>query len=1647
MKRILYCCLVLLSLCFYSELNAQTPTFSITQNPLCYNTSGSYQSTAAIVAPNPAADSYSWTVVTGSPGCTPSFTPFGTTAVPPQTSVSIAIDIPCCGNYTVVCFAMLNGLPIATVPQNTLFSGGFSVGVIYCPNGASVTPSATNICIGSTTSLTAAAPGATAWAWSSGQTTSVIAVSPTVNTCYSFTATTAAGCTITSSAPGCVSVQAITATVSPASQSMCAGSPVSFTANATVVSNSSVTPGTTITGYQWYDPTSTAIGSAATATAFATGGNYTVVVTHTGVAGTCTLEALSAVVITTNIPVTLTPSSFSICPAPGCVTLTAASIQTAAANYTWTESGTVGTFTGNPVVRCNGPRSYTVDVDYFGCPGTASVTIGLLTLTPTLTSSALTSCPSRSLTLTASGAINYTFSATPAVGTPTANLGSNTTGTFVHTPTGLSLPMQYCVLTESTGCTGTTCIVVNTRTLTPTLTASSPSVCNGSTFTLTASGSGVYAGASYTFSAGYNANIGIANPVIHTPPTGTLFPRTYSVTVDSAGCRGVGFVTVDSLVLHPILSSASPSICLGTSLTLVSTGGAGTQFTFFASEPKFDLGATSTSISTLGNNFTAHTPTPIYNPTTTVFNYTVVVDSAGCKGIGTYSIGILDLGPTLSLTTLPASGSVCPGSTVTIQALGSINYSFTSPPSTQFYTVTSAGGSDTVFATANVPFNIPPSGVVYTVQADSAGCVGSKTLVVREFKLAPDIILTPTLVCSGQPVTLTSTLVSSGTYSFYSATTAAPVPSLILSSTSFSTTHNPTIQTVYWVVVDSSGCTSIIPPPTKTITLRPDLPLLPSTAAASVCPGISTTLSVVAPTTALNYTYTWSQVTGTGQIAPPLNSQSVVAYPTSNSSYSVHVLDSLGCVGNTVISVGIDPGISFPILLASSGSTICQITGQAPQSVTLSASSTVTPLSLGTINYTWTPITGLSPSNTGTSVISSPTVSTLYTVIGDNGYGCVGQNTISVHVGVVPVPTITPLYTSVCPGFTSTLTAFGANSYTWTGSPASFTAPIAQQSISVGPGTYAVLASNGGGCTNTAVQTITIAPPLNIYVTSSSPTTCISSNSPKFSKPVQLSATGAGSYVWFPYNPIHMTYSLGPTTNVRPPVTTVYTVVGTSPICSGYTVITVNVIDQFGMNVTPPLPAMCLGDSLVLSVTGIDFTKAVGPLSAMTYSWTEALNAPPISITSYFSPTVAVYPQNTTTYTTEVRDSRQCISFPKLVTVTVLPRPITAIAIPTINSVATNTVCFVGLNPGALDVTIDLTGNNMNTGLQFGVVPTYTWISPYSPTHVSILTPVNNNAITVNAPIKLLDSSAVAIYTLISGYNGVQGCKRIDTVSVRVVDCRPVRTITFTTVEKVDTICARNCITYINQTDTMAGGPQTYTWTFKGGSPSISNAQNPTVCYNFPGAYDVILQVANPYPLITTSGEAPGSAFAIGTLKYIKVVDIPNVTIVSPGQVRSDTTVRFGQTVNLNASGARSYEWSPSYNISSLSKANVTVSPFKTTQYILTGYNSKGCLSSDTINVIVVEDCGEMYVPNAFTPNNDGNNDVLYVRGICLQSLTFMIFDRWGEKIFETADQSRGWDGTYKGQALNSGVFVYRLEGKTYDNKAFSRKGNITLLR
>lgn len=87
------------------------------------------------------------------------------------------------------------------------------------------------------------------------------------------------------------------------------------------------------------------------------------------------------------------------------------------------------------------------------------------------------------------------------------------------------------------------------------------------------------------------------------------------------------------------------------------------------------------------------------------------------------------------------------------------------------------------------------------------------------------------------------------------------------------------------------------------------------------------------------------------------------------------------------------------------------------------------------------------------------------------------------------------------------------------------------------------------------------------------------------------------------------------------------------------------------------------------------------------------------------------------------------------------------------------------------------------------------------------------------------------------------------------------------------------------------------------------------------------------------------------------------------------------------------------------------------------------------------------FVPQVFSPNGDGENDILYVRGFKILSLKFIVYNRWGEKVFETTDKNIGWDGNYKGKDAQSSVYVYYLDAEVEDYGRYTQKGNVTLMR
>lgn len=114
--------------------------------------------------------------------------------------------------------------------------------------------------------------------------------------------------------------------------------------------------------------------------------------------------------------------------------------------------------------------------------------------------------------------------------------------------------------------------------------------------------------------------------------------------------------------------------------------------------------------------------------------------------------------------------------------------------------------------------------------------------------------------------------------------------------------------------------------------------------------------------------------------------------------------------------------------------------------------------------------------------------------------------------------------------------------------------------------------------------------------------------------------------------------------------------------------------------------------------------------------------------------------------------------------------------------------------------------------------------------------------------------------------------------------------------------------------------------------------------------------------------------------------------------------------------------------------------------------DSNRCSTNGSVTVIVKPkppetNCGDLFVPTAFSPNNDGQNDIFYVRAGCISTFHLIIYDRWGNKVFESNNINDGWDGKYLGQPENTGTYVYYFEGTYTNGNSFSKKGNVALVR
>jgi gliding motility-associated-like protein len=179
-----------------------------------------------------------------------------------------------------------------------------------------------------------------------------------------------------------------------------------------------------------------------------------------------------------------------------------------------------------------------------------------------------------------------------------------------------------------------------------------------------------------------------------------------------------------------------------------------------------------------------------------------------------------------------------------------------------------------------------------------------------------------------------------------------------------------------------------------------------------------------------------------------------------------------------------------------------------------------------------------------------------------------------------------------------------------------------------------------------------------------------------------------------------------------------------------------------------------------------------------------------------------------------------------------------------------------------------------------------------------------------------------------------------------------------------------------------------------------------------------------------------------------------NVSVLSQSAIdafASDTIVLVGSEVTLTAipNGNYNYQWTPQQNLSTPTSYQTTAIVNQTTTYYVQ-INEGNCSIGDTVIVYCfTNDCKppQIYVPNAFSPNGKGRNDILYVRGPNIDEMLFRIYNRWGQLVFESRDQMIGWDGSFEGKKLDPDVFDYYLSVKCIGGVEEIIKGNVTILK
>ena len=955
--------------------------------------------------------------------------------------------------------------------------------------------------------------------------------------------------------------------------------------------------------------------------------------------------------------------------------------------------------------------------------------------------------------------------------------------------------------------------------------------------------------------------------------------------------------------------------------------------------------------------------------------------------------------------TAPVAFNLCalhipPDANTGTQDIRVVRFTAGAPPAyagttTSYVTLLSVSGvASTTTVTCNIPINV----------GDIIGIYGSRSSICANSYGAANVATT----IMGMPTILRR----SGTQNCLGSTATWPLP--IWSEVAFN------IGRIYMFY----NCC-----PTPTITAVTSPTSVCSGASIAILGGGATTYTwmpgssnsssiTVTPTVTTSYTLSGSTAgcTGTKTVSVIVNPTPTISVLASNSVICSVGSTSLIASGASTYtwSNGITNGVAFSPTVTSTytviGSSALGCTNTAVRTIsvnpipiisvnspTLCSGFTTTLIPTGATTYSWS--TGVSSS----SIAVSPTLTTNYTVTGTS-LGC-STSTVA-NVAVSSSPTLTVNNATICAGQTATLVASGALLYAWS------TASISN-SISVSPlttTTYTVIGTNAIGCTSASLVTVVVNPMPIVSV--NSPTICSGQTA-------TLTASGASTYSW-------NTGSLLNPILVSPTASTIYSVTGTSLGCSTTTVVTV---------IANPLPVMSVNSSTIC----IGQTTTLTASGANSYLWNTGSTSNPFII----SPLVS------TTYTV-VGSTLGCTQL-AISTVIVNPLPILSANSASMCSGQSSLLSATGANTYTWSPGINLnttTGSfvsaNPSTSITYTILGTSisgcvnsTTSSLFVLATPSLIAVANPSAVCAGTSIDLTVSGALnytwtpagvftssltitpastSVYSVLGeNVSGSLSCTSTQTVLVTVLSPGVVTT------SNTDSLC-------IGESKVVfASGGTTYSWL-------------PTVGVTNPNAASTLVKptVTTEYTVtVSTNGLCPGT----GTVKII----VNPLPIVYAG---NDTTINIDEAYVLNGtSNVTNFGFlNPAGTVLSCNFCSVVeVTPKVNTCYLLKAESSQQCVAYDEICIKVTKEYG-LFIPNAFSPNGDIDNDLFIPVGYGLTSIKLTVFDRWGTQVFKSHNDVLGWDGKCKGKICEQGVYVFYVVAQTIGGKEITKTGHLTLL-